>query len=198
MTTHFTQRQCMLIIAMIAIGCIFQLLPENLQFYLRYDQMAIEHGQVWRLITGHLLHLGWFHLISNIGAFILVCLLLSRQLSTIWFLTAVTGIALLCSAGLFVFSTHVKWYVGLSGVIHGIIILGCALALRDKERWAIFLAIGVVIKLGLEQAGISVGTSAAKLGGDIIVDAHLWGAVAGISIALPMLTLPAFTPAVKN
>jgi rhomboid family GlyGly-CTERM serine protease len=187
---QYHPRQWALIAAIILLSCMLQMLPENIQSYFRYDQMAVEEGQLWRLITGHLLHLSWYHLISNLAALVLVFILLSSQLRAIWLGYSITCIALLCSAGLFVFSTYVKWYVGLSGVIHGVVVLGCALAISQGERWAIFLTVGTVIKLVLEQAGVAIGSDPARLGGDIIVDAHLWGALAGISVALPLIIIP--------
>lgn len=187
---QYTRQQWGLITGIIVCSCTLQMLPDTLQNYLRYDLMAIENGQIWRVFTGHFLHLSWFHLLSNIGALLLVSVVLAAQLRTVWLGSAIAGIALLCSCGLFVFSTYIKWYVGLSGVIHGLCMLGCALAIYEGERWAIFLAIGLFIKLALEQSGVPIANDPVTLGGDVIVDAHLWGSLAGLSIAVPMLINP--------
>ena len=33
--------------------------------YLQYSRESISSGQVWRLLSGHIVHLGWFHSVIN-------------------------------------------------------------------------------------------------------------------------------------
>ena len=43
---------------------------------LRYEREALRHGQWWRLLTAHLVHLGWAHLAMNALALVLLARLL--------------------------------------------------------------------------------------------------------------------------
>src|SRR5690606_30285485 len=40
---------------------------------LRYEREAIFAGQLWRLLTGHLVHLSWTHLLLNILGLLFLC-----------------------------------------------------------------------------------------------------------------------------
>ena len=76
------------------------------------------------------------------------------------------------------------WYVGLSGVLHGILAGGVFAGLLRREREAIVLAVFIVGKLAWEQwVGPMPGSESAS-GGAVIVDAHLYGAVGGLLAAM--------------
>ncbi|MEE8280791.1 MAG: hypothetical protein V3R50_00295, partial [Gammaproteobacteria bacterium] len=49
-----------IIVSLIVVA--IQFFPQSLQQILRYDRAAISDGELWRIITGHLAHLGWSHL----------------------------------------------------------------------------------------------------------------------------------------
>ena len=34
----------------------------------RYEREAVLDGELWRLVTGHLVHLGWSHTVLNLAA----------------------------------------------------------------------------------------------------------------------------------
>src|SRR5690606_7331879 len=56
---------------------------------LRYDRQAILDGEVWRLLSGNLVHLGWSHLWLNAFGLLLVWLLFGPLLpSSVWLLQA--------------------------------------------------------------------------------------------------------------
>lgn len=159
--------------------------------YLRYDRLAIGSGEVWRLLTGHLVHLGGAHLAVNVAGLALVALLVGRYLSLrAWGATLVLcGLA--TAGGLWLLSPDVRWYVGLSGVLHGLLVAGAARAARaGPERTFNALVLAIVgAKLAWEQfVGPLPGTSRLS-GGAVIVDAHLFGAVGGLAVAGVLLML---------
>jgi len=153
--------------------------------WLRYDRVAIAAGEIWRLISGNLVHLGAGHLAVNIAGVALVALLVGRHLSVRAWLVAFVLCCLTTTGGLWWLSPDVRWYVGLSGVLHGLLVAGAArAAARGPERVfnAAVLAV-VTAKLGWEQfAGALPGTSRLA-GGSVVVDAHLFGAVGGLAFA---------------
>ena len=59
-----------LLIALVCAG--IQALPESAQAWVRYERTGIENGQFWRLVSGHMAHLGWSHLAMNVVGLFLV------------------------------------------------------------------------------------------------------------------------------
>ena len=86
------------------------------------------------------------------------------------------------SFGLLIFSTDVAWYVGLSGVIHGLCVIGAISNFRRNSWIAILLIIGISIKLLWEQFFADSHAMETAIGGEIIYDAHLYGATTGALI----------------
>lgn len=153
-------------------------LSAKAQALFRYERTAIEAGEMWRLVTGHFAHLGWAHLGLNLAALALVWLLVGHAFSRAAWLVVMLMTMLGVSAGLWFLEPGLDWYVGLSGVLHGLWVAG-ALALLGKQREAIPMLILAAAKLVWEQwAGPLPGSSRA-VGGFVIVDAHLYGALSG-------------------
>ena len=151
---------------------------------LRYHREAILHGQVWRLLSAHLLHLGWSHLLLNLCGLALVWALFVDELAGAFGWVVLLGSALGVGLGLLRFDPGLEWYVGLSGVLHGLFVAG-ALRRWPEQRLEASVMLAVVAgKLLWEQVmGPMPGTSAIS-GGNVIVDAHLFGAVGGCLAAL--------------
>ena len=146
---------------------------------LRYQRDAILAGQWWRLLTGNLVHLGWPHLWLNLAGLVLVWLLFHRTLSTAAWVIVTLVSSLAVGLGLLVFDPGLSWYVGLSGTLHGLFAAGLVASLTVKQRAEWLLVIAFIAKLTWEQLmGPTAGT-AAIAGGNVIVDAHLYGALAG-------------------
>jgi rhomboid family GlyGly-CTERM serine protease len=145
-----------------------------------YDRASIENGQIWRLITAHLVHLGWAHLWPNLLALLLIGGLLEEFLNPLEWLAAslVTGFAI--SAGLYLFHPDTEWYVGLSGVLHGLVACGVVMMIRARAvGLGIGLCAGLALKLLYEVVYGPVPLTAASVGGAVVVPAHLYGAIAG-------------------
>ena len=147
---------------------------------LRYERDLLPFVQCWRLFSGHLVHLGWAHFSVHMAGFWMIILLYGSGLRPLHLMSTVILIALGTSFGLLIFSPEIVWYVGLSGVLHGLIIMG-ALKNFSNEPWSssiIFL--GVSIKLLWEQLYADGSDMKHIIGGNVIYDAHLYGAITGI------------------
>jgi len=152
---------------------------------LRYDRVALANGEVWRVLTGHLVHLGWMHLALNVAGLALVCALVGPRLTLAGWTLAFLLSALAVSGGLWLCLPGLNGYVGLSGVLHGLLVAGAAISLRDGRERGFGLALlgAVAAKLAWEQfVGPTPGT-AALAGGPVVVDAHLFGAAGGLLCA---------------
>ena len=156
--------------------------------WLSYDRDAIVSGQGWRLLTGHFVHLGPSHLALNAAGLLLVWLQIGATASTgRWLLVATVSIIGI-DAGLWMLTPVLDWYVGLSGLLHGLLAAGIVAELRAGRGDSWVLAGLVLAKLIYEQVSGPLPGSEASAGGAVIVNAHLYGAIAGAvtSVFLPV------------
>jgi rhomboid family GlyGly-CTERM serine protease len=156
------------------------LLGDSGRDWLAFERAAIDAGEYWRLVTGHLVHLGPAHLVYNLIGLWLIWYLVGQELSPAHWLVVLLASIVTVSAGLWIFNSGLYWYVGLSGVQHGLLVAGLAASAR---HWGIDLwivAIAIAVKLVYEQVAGPMPGSEASSGGAVIVDAHLYGAVAGV------------------
>jgi len=168
---------------------LIQLGGDTASQWLRYDRDGILNGEVWRIITGHLVHLGWPHLLMNIIGLLLIWLLFGHLIKrNSWFLI-LTANTILTSAGMLLFNPELKWYVGLSGVLHGMFVAGAVISIKAGYRAELLLLVLLTAKLAWEQVVGPLPGSAEFAGGNVIVDAHLYGAISGLIIAGVLIAL---------
>ena len=149
---------------------------------LRYSRDAIAAGEIWRLISAHLMHLGAAHLALNAVGTMLAAALIGANLRPLAWAWVWLACALSVSGGLWWLQPEIGWYVGMSGVLHGLIVAGAIAGLGNyRERlFASAILAAIAAKLGWEHwAGAMPGT-AALAGGPVITEAHLYGAVGGV------------------
>ena len=152
------------------------LLPAGSGAALRYEHSLILEGQLWRLLTAHVLHLGWEHLLINLTALAAIWAMFQRFVTArIWWL-ATLACALGVSVGLLLFDAYISWYVGLSGVLHGLFVTGALFLPRKYWRHARLLLAALGIKLLAEQLGYTV----TALSSQAVLGAHMYGAFAGL------------------
>lgn len=158
---------------------------------LRWSRDAIAAGEVWRLITGHLLHLGPAHFTLNALGTILVAALVGPRLRPLTWAWIWLACALSVSGGLWWLRPEIGWYVGLSGVLHGLIVAGAIAGLGDyRERlFAAAVLVAIAAKLGWEQWTGAMPGTAALAGGSVVTEAHLYGAVGGLVAGLAVFVI---------
>lgn len=157
--------------------------------WLRYERDAILGGEMWRVLSAHLVHIGWPHLAVNLGGLVLIWLLFGRLMDGARWATLFALCAVGVTAGLLVLQPELRWYVGLSGVLHGLFVAGAIAGIFAGYRAEWFLLGFVALKVGWEQLhGPTPGTEA-FVGGLVIVDAHLYGAVTGLVAGLALQLL---------
>ncbi len=174
----------MLALALLCIALQYAGLAEALD----YQRSLIASGHWWLLLSGNFVHLGPSHLWMNLAGLALVVALVWQHFNALQW----AALILLCSVGvgvgLWFFNPGVEGYVGFSGTLHGLIIAGTLADLRVYPRSAALLLILVVGKLVWEQAAGALPGSELVAGGQVLVDAHLYGAIGGALIA-PLLML---------
>ena len=146
----------------------------------RYQRDAIEGGEYWRLVSGHLVHLGLGHLWPNLAALLIIAALFEDVFGNADWLRVSLASAAAIDVGLYWFDADVLWYVGLSGVLHGVVAAGAFALLLRRQAIGVVLALGLAAKLAFEQLSGPVPFTAASVGGPVVVAAHLYGAGGGL------------------
>ena len=160
-----------------------ELAGDDGRLWARYDGALIAHGEYWRLVTGHVVHLGWGHLWPNLTALLLIGALFEELFdATMWLLLAAAAAGSI-DLGLLVVERDVDWYVGLSGVLHGFVAAGALVAWLRGQSIGWLLASGLAAKLLWEQTVGPVPFTAAAVGGPVVVASHLWGTAGGLLAA---------------
>jgi rhomboid family GlyGly-CTERM serine protease len=144
---------------------------------LQYDRAYLAHGQLWRLVSAHLVHLGARHALLNCLGLILVWALFARTYRPRQWLVIVLAAMAGIDAGLWFADSTVAWYVGSSGVLHALMAAGALAQIRRGEREGWLLALILAGKLVWEQ---SVGALPLSGSAPVVVDAHLFGVIGGL------------------
>ncbi|MGB5492555.1 MAG: rhombosortase [Woeseiaceae bacterium] len=151
---------------------------------LRFDRPGILEGDWWRLISGHFVHLGGAHFALNAAGLGLVWYLVGKSFNGSRWLLIVIACLLGMDLGFWFLKPEISWYVGLSGLLHGLLAAGLAEKLRQPETETFILAALLLGKLAFEQLSGPLPGSEGTAGGPVVVDAHLFGAVSGALAAI--------------
>jgi rhomboid family GlyGly-CTERM serine protease len=174
------------------LACAVLLLPElggdAGRVLLRYDRAGLAAGQLWRLLTAHIVHLDLEHAALNSCGLVLMWALFARDYKAgQWVLILLSTIAAI-DAGLWLRDSTVAWYVGSSGALHGVMAAGTLAHLRRRDLDGWILAAFMIGKLSFEQ--LSGALPFADGGAGVVVDAHLYGSLGGLVIALALKSRP--------
>jgi rhomboid family GlyGly-CTERM serine protease len=147
---------------------------------LRYDRLGLAHGELWRLLTGHLVHLSFEHAALNSLGLVLMWALFARDYAPRQWLPIVLGSIAAIDAGLWLRDSTIAWYVGSSGALHGMMAAGTLAHVRRRDLDGWLLAAFLILKLSYEQFS---GQLPFAEGSVVVVDAHLYGALGGVAVA---------------
>ena len=165
--------------AVIAVAVFLALYGDSGRDWLSYQRAAIAQGEIWRLLSGHLVHLGTSHLLLNLAGLLLVWYLVGSVFSwTQWLIVGMISIVGI-DLGFWFLQPQLEWYVGLSGVLHGILVAGIVGAIRTGRLEILVLAVAVTAKLVYEQIAGPLPGSEQTTGGTVIIAAHAYGAFSG-------------------
>lgn len=154
---------------------------EPLTYQLRFERAGIEAGELWRLASGHLVHLGWPHLWLNVTGLLLIGVLFGQAFTAAAWLLILAGAVVLMDLGFW--QSGLEWYVGLSGLLHAGFAAGTLRWISAGLRDGIILGVILVGKLAWEQIVGPMPFSETSAGGPVVVDAHLYGALGGGVVA---------------
>lgn len=152
---------------------------------LEYQQAAILQGEWWRLYSAHLVHLNHWHMLMNLSGFLLCAWFFpdvyDRRLLVLWLLVSPLATSLLM-----LFLDHASGpYVGLSGILHGWLVLALLLGFRSHPWLHSLVLVLIAGRLAWEQLpGYDTEYLRAWIDGRVYVNAHLYGALTGVLLAV--------------
>jgi rhomboid family GlyGly-CTERM serine protease len=142
----------------------------------------IYDGELWRLVTAHLVHLDMRHALINVGVLILLTGLFGHVFTpTRHAIHAFVGM-LIIDLGL-TWLSNLEWYVGLSGVLHTLAAAAVVRLIVDhQDRIAWGVAIFGLLKIAFENTAGGLPFSGDQ--SRVVTDAHLFGVLAGMILGL--------------
>jgi rhomboid family GlyGly-CTERM serine protease len=148
-----------------------------------YDfNQTVAFSEPWRLITAHLLHLNRSHLWLNLAALVMLTLLFVRHYEVRSWLNGVLIIMVGCSLFTWLIGQP-QQFVGLSGVLHGLLMQGVLLEWSQRQfRRDPFMIIVVVILFSKVCAEFFSGPLTGDLlsHGDSVWVMHAGGLISGV------------------
>ena len=158
---------------------IFLLEPQASQ-WLAYYHTGIAQFEFWRLISASFCHTNFYHLLMNIFGLMITLLLFIDTFKFIKIFPLIIFNSLFIGIMLFFFEPQVSWYVGLSGVLHGLFSYGVSVDLYNKDRWGYLLGGGFILKIIYEQLFGAAQSTIDLINAPVLVNAHLYGAFSGV------------------
>ncbi len=170
------------LLGILVVGAVLLGLGDSAVSALRYDRAAIGAGQWWRLVSAHAVHANAHHFVLNALGLVLVWSLFAAEYGAFEWTLMVALSALAIGLGLWWFDPQLQWYVGASGVLHAVMAGGSVKRFTQGQwdRW--ILAAGLAGKLAFEQSSQARGHLLTSGDLPIVIDSHLYGAVAGALI----------------
>lgn len=117
-----------------------------------YDREAIFRGELWRLITAHMVHFNNSHLIYNLIVFAVIGWIIEHK-GYRYFKLLCLLMAFSISAVMIMLKPEMAYFGGLSGMVCGAIAYGSLLCLREQSPWRTISIISIIflfLKVSLE------------------------------------------------
>lgn len=154
----------------------------NLQ--LSFDRPLIAGGEGWRIITGNLAHTNLWHLLLNLGGLAILYSLFRDYLGGACLPLLMLLLWLAVGLGIWWWCPQTQWYMGLSGLLHGLFVWGAMQDIRYRRYSGWLMLAGIVIKLGLDFYSAGESPVSALIGARVHIESHFIGSAAGLLLGL--------------
>jgi len=155
---------------------------------LQYDRTAIFGGELWRLLTAHMIHFSLLHLLFNTGAFTAAGWIIERRnYPAFGSLLAVS--ALCISVVMLLWLPDMHYYGGLSGIVHAVLFyLALWEAVSDRESRNIARAFAWILLMKVTLEFFYGDTLLTSLEPEVFVAVPL-SHVIGVAVAMTWFTM---------
>lgn len=160
------------------------MLGEGARVQLSFERTGLESGQMWRLLTAHFVHLGHYHALLNMLGLLALLVLCPQALSFFEWMRRILLLSLTTSAALYFLSPQITSYVGFSGVIHGLFLLGLVPMVRSRDLIACACLLYLLGKIAWESYAGAPLSDELAIGGRVVTQSHLFGTLAGLIYGL--------------
>jgi len=150
---------------------------------LAYQREAVAAGQWWRLLSANFLHLGWYHLLLNLLGLWTLLLLCPEPLPAKAWLLRLLVLGLAVTLGVHVLAPQWRSYVGFSGILHGLFLLGLLPQALRRDGIALAALACLAGKLAWEAFSGTPISDEQALGGRVAQEAHWFGIIAALCYA---------------
>ena len=116
----------------------------------RFNRELVEQGDVWLLFSGHIIHLNWSHWLLNMAGLAIVAFFFSTHASVKQWLLVILASVCIIDAGVWWWTTDIGYYVGFSGVLHGLFLYGALREIRFYPTSGCVLVAVLLAKLTRE------------------------------------------------
>jgi rhomboid family GlyGly-CTERM serine protease len=165
-------------LAFIAVSAVLQ--ATNGIEWASFGIIGVDDGEVWRLLTGHLIHADWQHYAMNMLGLSLCMVVFRDDLKAFHWITSFIFIATFSSICMYYAYFSYERYIGFSDVLHGWILVG-ALAIAHKEpKFSAMIFILFWLKIAEENMEMPFFTTYGTGSGNVARESHIYGAVGGI------------------
>jgi rhomboid family GlyGly-CTERM serine protease len=175
-------------LVLIGVLVVIELFGDAGRAALSWDRAAIDGGQWWRLLTGSFVHLGWYHLFLNELGIVVLVLLCPEPLEARVWARRILVLGLGMGLGLWLLVPRLSNYVGMSGIIHGLFVLGLMPQVMKRDLIALGCLAYLLGKLGWEMIHGAPVSDEAALGGSVVLESHLYGALTAFAYGLALRT----------
>ena len=123
--------------------------------WLQYDRAAIAGGELWRIMTGHLIHASWNHLLWDAAALVVLGAICEREQRRS-FVACLAASAIALSLCLWTTMPDLAIYRGLSGIDSAVFVFLAVVLLRQSlaagQKWWSAGIVTVLCGFGLKVA----------------------------------------------
>lgn len=162
---------------------------------LGYERGLIAEGELWRLLSAHLVHLNLNHALLNMSGLLMLGYYFRHDFSPASWLGLIALAGLVISAGLWWAEPALRGYAGFSGVLHALLYAGLVRTWKEMP-WLNSLVLALLLgRLCWEHSAYyDENYLRGLINGRVIPNAHLFGALTGLAWGLATTGWSALRP----
>jgi rhomboid family GlyGly-CTERM serine protease len=152
---------------------------------LEYDRAAVNGGQLWRPLSGQLVHWTARMTLLDLGIILLLGAWLERRSRKLLVISLISA-AMIIGAGLHLLPSGLDFYRGSSGLATALFVCVALILLREKWRGLALLALLLLIAKMLWEwwSGAPIAAGDLPDGVSVTPLVHLLGAIAGAGVSV--------------